>query len=113
MYYADQSSFFFLFGRYVSSLDHVSSAAIQGRSHFGLVVVVIVVVGSLLYGGLRESKSSKIKLEDTPWQAFQVLLEYMYTGQIQTLEFQVGVHTCVCWCIDGVYGMCGVHESKE
>ena len=44
---------------------------------------------SLLYGHMRESECNEIKLEDTPWQAFQVLLEYMYTGQVDKLDFQV------------------------
>ena len=43
---------------------------------------------------MKESGSSCIHLEDTPWLAFQHLLEYMYTGQLDKLQYQVCVEAC-------------------
>ncbi|XP_078062299.1 BTB/POZ domain-containing protein 9-like [Mustelus asterias] len=38
---------------------------------------------ALLYGGMRESHShAEIPLEDTPAEAFTMLLKYIYTGQV-------------------------------
>ena len=37
---------------------------------------------ALLFGGMRESRLNEIELRDTPLGAFQFLLRYIYTGQI-------------------------------
>ena len=45
----------------------------------------------LLYGRMKESKASTITLEDTHLEAFRLLLMYMYTGSVRTLDMQVKV----------------------
>ncbi len=44
---------------------------------------------SLLFGSMMESKSSTIKLEDTPLKAFKLLLGYMYSGSLESTDQQV------------------------
>lgn len=36
----------------------------------------------MFFGGMRESKEKVIELQETPVQAFRVLLEYIYTGRM-------------------------------
>ncbi|CAN7995109.1 unnamed protein product, partial [Ixodes pacificus] len=38
---------------------------------------------ALLYGGMRESQEKEVVLRDTPREAFELLLRYIYTGQLQ------------------------------
>lgn len=38
---------------------------------------------ALLYGGMRESQEEEVVLRDTPREAFELLLRYIYTGQLQ------------------------------
>lgn len=37
---------------------------------------------ALLYGGMRESQQDEVVLRDTPREAFELLLRYIYTGQL-------------------------------
>ncbi|XP_064490258.1 BTB/POZ domain-containing protein 9-like [Ornithodoros turicata] len=37
---------------------------------------------ALLFGGMRESKQKEVELLDAPLRAFQLLLKYIYTGQL-------------------------------
>ncbi|XP_075534094.1 BTB (POZ) domain containing 9 isoform X2 [Dermacentor variabilis] len=46
---------------------------------------------ALLYGGMRESKEQEVTLQDTPLRAFQLLLRYIYTGQLRL----AGLQECV------------------
>ncbi|KAL3254634.1 hypothetical protein MRX96_054159 [Rhipicephalus microplus] len=46
---------------------------------------------ALLYGGMRESKQQEVTLQDTPLRAFQLLLRYIYTGQLRL----AGLQECV------------------
>lgn len=46
---------------------------------------------ALLYGGMRESKQQEVTLQDTPLRAFQLLLRYIYTGQLKL----AGLQECV------------------
>lgn len=45
----------------------------------------------LLFGSMKEAHSDEITLEDTPLEAFHVLLKYMYSGSVKTLDMQVRV----------------------
>ena len=45
----------------------------------------------LLFGSMKEARSDEITLEDTPLEAFHVLLNYMYSGSVRTLDMQVRV----------------------
>ena len=39
---------------------------------------------------MKEAKSDYIRLEDTPWEAFKLILNYMYSGEIHiTTNLQV------------------------
>ncbi|CAN7988268.1 unnamed protein product [Ixodes hexagonus] len=38
---------------------------------------------ALLYGGMRESQQDEVVLQDTPREAFELLLRYIYTGKLQ------------------------------
>ncbi|KAI1707314.1 BTB/POZ domain-containing protein [Ditylenchus destructor] len=38
---------------------------------------------NLLYGGLIESRQSRVELEDAPGEVFGILLKYLYTGSIR------------------------------
>ncbi|KAL3090836.1 hypothetical protein niasHS_007211 [Heterodera schachtii] len=44
---------------------------------------------AMLYGGMRESSESEVILHDTPVQAFQALLKYIYTGKLQLKSFEL------------------------
>uniref|UniRef100_A0A1E1XGJ9 BTB/POZ domain-containing protein 9 n=1 Tax=Amblyomma aureolatum TaxID=187763 RepID=A0A1E1XGJ9_9ACAR len=43
---------------------------------------------ALLYGGMRESKQQDVVLQDTPLRAFELLLRYIYTGQLRLSGLQ-------------------------
>lgn len=43
----------------------------------------------LLFGSMKEAQSDEVTLEDTPVEAFRVLLSYMYSGVVKTLELLV------------------------
>lgn len=43
---------------------------------------------ALLYGGMRESKQQEVMLQDTPLRAFELLLRYIYTGQLRLSGLQ-------------------------
>ncbi|XP_077494297.1 BTB/POZ domain-containing protein 9-like [Amblyomma americanum] len=43
---------------------------------------------ALLYGGMRESKQQEVVLQDTPLRAFELLLRYIYTGQLRLSGLQ-------------------------
>ena len=43
---------------------------------------------ALLYGGLRESSQTEVKLVDTPHEAFRFLLKYIYTGNLTLHSFK-------------------------
>lgn len=43
---------------------------------------------ALLYGGMRESKQQEVVLQDTPLRAFELLLRYIYTGQLKLSGLQ-------------------------
>ena len=43
---------------------------------------------ALLYGGMRESSQSEVKLVDTPYTAFKHLLKYIYTGLLSLHSFK-------------------------
>ena len=45
----------------------------------------------LLFGSMKEARSDEITLEDTPLEAFHVLLNYMYSGSVKILDMQVRV----------------------
>ena len=52
----------------------------------------------LLFGSMKEARSDEIVLEDTPLEAFRVLLHYMYSGSVKTLDMQVrGCHDCLLY----------------
>ena len=52
----------------------------------------------LLFGSMKEAHSDEIVLEDTPLEAFRVLLHYMYSGSVKTLDMQVrGCHDCLLY----------------
>lgn len=38
----------------------------------------------LLYGHMKEARSSEITLEETPVDAFRILLRFMYSGMLET-----------------------------
>lgn len=46
---------------------------------------------ALLYGGMREAKQQEVVLQDTPLRAFELLLRYIYTGQLRL----AGLQECV------------------
>lgn len=43
----------------------------------------------LLYGPMKEGRSSEITLEETPVEAFRELLKFAYSGRISTMNFTV------------------------
>ena len=43
---------------------------------------------ALLYGGMRESSQTEVKLVDTPYTAFKHLLKYIYTGLLSLHSFK-------------------------
>merc|ERR1711893_490001 len=43
---------------------------------------------ALLYGGMRESSQSEVKLVETPHVAFKHLLKYIYTGLLSLHSFK-------------------------
>ena len=41
---------------------------------------------------MREAYSDYIKLEDTPWEAFKLIIRYMYSGELNTsISIQVNL----------------------
>lgn len=45
---------------------------------------------AMLYGGMRESQQNEVVLMDTPLGAFELLLKYIYTGQLKLSGLKVG-----------------------
>ena len=58
----------------------------------------------LLFGSMKEAQSDEVTLEDTPVEAFRVLLSYMYSGVVKTLELLVSPLSDHCLS-------CGSHGS--
>lgn len=53
------------------------------------------IIYRLLYGHMKESKSQNIKLYDTPWEAFKLILQYMYSGKL-TIASSIQVKYIIC-----------------
>ncbi|KAG0439705.1 hypothetical protein HPB47_016556, partial [Ixodes persulcatus] len=84
---------------------------------------------ALLYGGMRESQEKEVVLRDTPREAFELLLRYIYTGQLQLsglkedvvlevlelshlygfLELEAGV-SCFLEQVLGVRNVCRIYD---
>lgn len=43
----------------------------------------------LLFGSMKEARSDEITLEDTPLEAFRLLITYMYSGTVKTVDMEV------------------------
>lgn len=59
------------------------------RAHRIIVASQSKYFDRLLFGSMKESKCSEIKLQDTPSEAFQLLLRYMYSGSVECTDLQV------------------------
>uniref|UniRef100_A0A914GXA8 BTB domain-containing protein n=1 Tax=Globodera rostochiensis TaxID=31243 RepID=A0A914GXA8_GLORO len=46
---------------------------------------------AMLYGGMRESSEKEVTLFDTPVQAFQAVLKYIYTGKLQLKSLELSL----------------------
>ena len=46
----------------------------------------------LLFGSMKEAQSKEITLEDTSLEAFRVLLSYMYSGIVKSLDLLVSLY---------------------
>lgn len=43
----------------------------------------------MFFGGMRESREKTVELQETPVQAFRLLLKYIYTGTLQLQAIKI------------------------
>lgn len=64
----------------------------------------------LLYGSMKESGCDEIVLHETPWRAFTLVLDYLYSGCVGSTDLQTALDLLA---LSDQYGLDGLRQSIE
>mmetsp|Transcript_2990 Transcript_2990/g.3657 ORF Transcript_2990/g.3657 Transcript_2990/m.3657 type:complete len:167 (+) Transcript_2990:368-868(+) len=56
------------------------------KAHKHVLISKLSLFGSMLGGGMKEGQTNRIDVEDTEYEPYYALIEYLYTGEIKSLN---------------------------
>ena len=71
-------------------------AGVRMPAHRIIVASQSAYFDCLLYGSMKEAKEETVRLQDTPPEAFRLLLRYLYCGKLTIMDIQVQWTRSMC-----------------